>query len=74
LKFLATGGVFVGGGIAPKIITKLSEGPFLQAFLDKGRYSPLLSKMPVSVVLNDKTALFGAAQYALMLQTGSLVL
>ncbi len=74
LKFLATGGVFVGGGIAPKIITKLTDGPFMQAFLDKGRYSPLLSRMPVSVVLNDKTALFGAAHYALMLQTGSLVL
>jgi glucokinase len=74
LKFLATGGVFVGGGIAPKILSKLSEGSFLKAFMDKGRYSPLLSGIPVAVVLNDKTALLGAAQYALMLQAGSLVL
>jgi glucokinase len=74
LKFLATGGVYVGGGIAPKILTKLREGSFLKAFLDKGRYSPLLSQMPVWVVLNDKTALYGAAHYALMLQAGKLVL
>jgi glucokinase len=74
LKFLATGGVFVGGGIAPKIIARLREGSFMKAFLEKGRYSPLLSQMPVAVVLNDKTALYGAAHYALMLQTGSLIL
>jgi len=70
LKFLATGGVFVGGGIAPKIAGKLQEGEFMKSFMTKGRYSPLLSRVPVSVMLNDKTALYGAAHYALMLETG----
>ncbi len=74
LKFLTTGGFFVGGGIAPKILAKLRGGAFMKEFLDKGRYSPLLTNIPVSVVLNDKTALLGAAQYALMLQVRPLVL
>ena len=61
LKFKATGGVFVGGGIAPKIIEKLKGPTFMQAFTAKGRMKALLEAMPVKVILNDKTALLGAA-------------
>lgn len=64
LKIMATGGVFVGGGIAPRIVTKLQEPAFLEAFFAKGRMRPLLEAMPVRVILNTKTALFGAARYA----------
>ena len=64
LKVLATGGVYIGGGIAPKILPKIQEGEFLEAFTSKGRHSPLLKSMPLSVVLNDKIALYGAAHYA----------
>ena len=61
LKTLATGGVYLGGGIPPKILPKLREGGFLQAFVAKGRSAPLLERMPVRVILNDRTALIGAA-------------
>ena len=61
LKTLATGGVYLGGGIPPKILPKLQEGGFLQAFVAKGRFAPLLERMPVHVILNDRTALIGAA-------------
>jgi glucokinase len=64
LKFLATGGVFVGGGIAPKIIQKLSEKTFVDAFTDKGRFKHVLEAIPVRVIRNDKTALLGAARCA----------
>lgn len=64
LKFLATGGVFVGGGIAPKIIQKLNGQTFINAFTGKGRFKHLLEAIPVRVILNDKTALLGAARYA----------
>jgi glucokinase len=64
LKFMATGGVFVGGGIAPKIIQKLKGSTFMQAFTAKGRMKPLLEAVPVKVILNDKTALLGAARCA----------
>jgi glucokinase len=64
LKMLATGGVFVGGGIAPKIIEALTEPPFMNAFLDKGRMRPLLEATPVRVITNTSTALLGAARYA----------
>ena len=66
LKILATGGVYVGGGIAPKILSAIKEH-FMQAFSAKGRYSSLLKEMPVRVILNDKAALFGAAHYALVM-------
>ena len=66
LKLLSTGGVYVGGGIAPKILPKILDGPFLKSFTSKGRYEKVLKAMPVCVVLNDKTALIGAAHYALM--------
>jgi glucokinase len=65
LKMLATGGVFLAGGIAPKILSKLAEPFFMQAFLDKGRMRPLLEAMPVHVITNDKIALLGAAQCGL---------
>lgn len=64
LKLMATGGVYLGGGIAPKIISKLSGLLFLQAFASKGRLQPLLESIPVKVITNDKIALFGAARYA----------
>jgi glucokinase len=63
LKVLATGGVFVGGGIAPKILPKLREPAFLEAFTAKGRMAELLWGMPVRVVLNDRAALLGAARH-----------
>ena len=64
LKVMATGGVFVGGGIAPKILPKLQHPAFLEAFFDKGRMGKILKEMPVRVITNDKTALLGAARYA----------
>ena len=64
LKLMATGGVFLGGGIAPKIVSKLSGPLFMQAFVSKGRLQPLLESIPVKVITNDKIALFGAARYA----------
>jgi len=64
LKVLASGGMFLGGGIAPKILKTLQNGAFMQAFLDKGRLSPLLQAIPVRVILDDTCALLGAAAYA----------
>ena len=64
LVALAHGGVFIGGGIAPKIRDVLARGEFLEAFLDKGRFSPLLRRMPVRVVLEPDTAMLGAARHA----------
>ena len=64
LKVLAVSGVYVGGGIAPKICDKLRDGTFLKAFTNKGRLSSLLEGIPVRVILNEKTALYGAARCA----------
>jgi len=64
LKFLATAGVYLGGGIAPRLLSRLRRPAFLQAFSDKGRLKPLLEDMPVRVILADKTALLGAARRA----------
>jgi glucokinase len=64
LKAKAIGGVYVGGGIAPKILSKLNNGTFMQAFNEKGRYRELVSSIPVYVVLNEKAALRGAAYHA----------
>lgn len=66
LRYLATGGVYVGGGIAPKIIDKLREPHFMMAFTAKGRLSPLLETIPVRVILNERTALLGAARCAIL--------
>ncbi|HET8946990.1 MAG TPA: glucokinase [Candidatus Polarisedimenticolia bacterium] len=65
LKTLSIAGMFIGGGIAPRIVDRLKTGMFLEAFLDKGRMRPLLESMPVRVVLNDRTALLGAARQAI---------
>jgi glucokinase len=66
MQFMATGGVYVGGGIAPKNLDRLRDGTFVAHFLDKGPlFRPILEKIPVHVVLEQKTALIGAAQYAL---------
>jgi glucokinase len=64
LKLLAMGGIYLGGGIAPKIQKTMANGEFLKAFLDKGRLSPLLEAVPVRVILDDTCALLGAAAYA----------
>jgi glucokinase len=63
LRAKALGGIYVGGGIAPKILPKLVEGGFLRAFTDKGRYSEFVSRVPVHVILNEEAALRGAASY-----------
>lgn len=67
LRAKAVRGLYVGGGIAPKIVAKLKDGAFMRAFMDKGRYSELLSAIPVQVVLNEQAALHGAASYAAFL-------
>jgi glucokinase len=64
LKLLATGGVSVGGGIAPKILPRLHGPAFVEAFVNKGRMQPLLEAIPVRVILNADTALLGAARFA----------
>lgn len=64
LKALSLDGVYVGGGIAPKLITKLQDGTFMKAFTNKGRYKRLMSQMPVKVIMNQHTALLGAASVA----------
>jgi glucokinase len=64
LKVLSVGGLYVGGGIAPRILEKLKDGTFMKAFTDKGRLSPLLINMPVRVILESRAALLGAAAYA----------
>jgi glucokinase len=64
LTLLASGGVYLAGGIAPRIISKLQEGGFLRAFREKGRLSPLLERMPVSVIMNTRVGLLGAASLA----------
>jgi glucokinase len=64
MRFLAVGGVFLGGGIAPKILAALERGPFLEAYTQKGRFTPLMQSIPVRVCLNPKAALHGAAHFA----------
>ncbi len=64
LKTMAVGGVFIGGGIAPKIQKKLLDGEFMSAFADKGRFKKLLQSIPVHLILDDKTGLKGAARRA----------
>jgi glucokinase len=64
LTVVATGGVYLAGGIAPRIVDRLRSGPFLTAFRDKGRLSELLSRIPVHVIVNPNVALLGAAAVA----------
>jgi glucokinase len=61
LKVLSRGGLYLGGGIAPKILPLLQRKEFLDAFLNKGRMRALLASMPIKVILNDRAALFGPA-------------
>lgn len=64
LRGVAIGGVYVGGGIAPKLLPALRRGGFLASFVDKGRFRDFLEAIDVRVVLNPKAALIGAAHYA----------
>lgn len=67
LKALTLDGVYVAGGIAPKLLKKLQDGSFMRGFTNKGRYKRIMSQIPVKVVMNDKTALLGAASMAAQL-------
>jgi glucokinase len=60
---MSRGGLYIGGGIAPKILPLLRKGAFLDTFLDKGRRRPLLEAMTVKVILNDRAALYGPALF-----------
>lgn len=64
LTLMATGGVYLGGGIAPRIFQKLKSPLFLKAFLEKGRMQKNLERIPIKVILNDRTALLGAGHFA----------
>jgi glucokinase len=63
LTAMTTGGVYLGGGIPPKILPKLQEPLFIQAYKNKGRFLKILERIPVRVILNEKAALLGAAQW-----------
>lgn len=65
LTGMCTGGVYIGGGIAPKILPAIDNDAFREAFKDKGRFRGLLNRIPVRVILNDRAALVGAALCAL---------
>ncbi|MEN8175554.1 MAG: glucokinase [Pseudomonadota bacterium] len=65
LKVMATGGVFLGGGIPPRLLEPLKAGAFLKRFVDKGRMGHVLEAIPVTVVLDDRVALRGAADFGL---------
>jgi glucokinase len=64
LKIMARAGVYIGGGIAPKIVAKLKGPAFMEAFTAKGRLKPVCESIPVRVILNPKTALLGTARHA----------
>jgi glucokinase len=66
LRYMTTGGIFIGGAIATKLADKMKEPLFMQAFLDKGRMETLLKDMPVKIILNDDCGLVGAARYTLV--------
>ncbi len=67
LRAKSVRGLYIGGGIAPKILGKLTDGTFMRSFVDKGRYTDLVAAIPVQVVLNDLAALRGAGYYAAFL-------
>jgi glucokinase len=66
LRYMTTGGIFIGGIIAGRIVNKMKDPVFMQSFLDKGRMETLLRDMPVKVILNDDCGLIGAARYTLV--------
>ena len=63
LKFMSIGGVYIGGGIAPKILDAMKRGDFMKGFVAKGRFEKILSDIPIKIVLNENTALLGAAYF-----------
>jgi glucokinase len=69
LKGLATAGVYIGGGIAPKILAKLADGTFMRTFTRKGRFADWVARIPVKVILDPTTALRGAAAYLATVET-----
>jgi glucokinase len=66
LNYMSTGGIFIGGSIAAKIVPKMKDPVFLRSFLAKGRMEPLLKGMPVRIVTNDDSGMMGAALYTLI--------
>ncbi len=66
LKVMASGGVYLGGGIPPRLLSNLENGPFMDAFMRKGRMSKLMEGIPIYVILNPKAALMGAASHGIM--------
>ena len=66
LRYMTTGGIYIGGVIAAKIATKMQDGTFMRAFLDKGRMESILKDMPVQIIVNDDCGLIGAARYTLV--------
>ena len=64
LKSLATGGVYLAGGIAAKILPRMTDGTFVQNFTRKGRFAALLQKIPIYIVQNPNIGLLGAAHLA----------
>src|SRR3989449_3315487 len=66
LHFMSTGGIFIGGSIAAKIVAKMKDPAFMRSFLDKGRMEAVLKDMPVRIVLNDDCGIIGAARYTLV--------
>jgi glucokinase len=67
LKIMSGGGIYLGGGLPPRIVSKLKDGPFMAAFLNKGRFSELLSHIPVYVIMTKQPGLWGSAHYGLQL-------
>jgi glucokinase len=64
LKFLSLGGLYIGGGIAPKIVDIMKSGIYMKGFTSKGRFGKILSQIPIQLILNENTALIGASRYA----------
>jgi glucokinase len=71
LKILPYGGLYVAGGIAPKILPMLQQGAFMKAFCSKGRMRPLLEKIPVHVILEPRVGLIGAALMAVTIKSST---
>jgi glucokinase len=67
LKAMAVNGIYLGGGVAPKLLSKLKDGTFIKAFINKGRYKRFMSTVPVHIVMNKQAALIGAASTAAQL-------
>jgi glucokinase len=68
LRYMTTGGIYIGGVIAAKIAPKMQDGTFMMAFLDKGRMESILKDMPVQIITNDDCGLIGAARYTLVVK------